>query len=222
MKLTKQKIAELAQEIKDFLMENDLAVDTSIYYNDKVERYRWSENGHFWETQDDIDPHNYFEYAAHDHILSMSFEGALYSSLNRTGYKEEEFMAIFDKYGVYYELGNAWNLTCYTIDDDTEVEYTVYKQPKETIRLYRADMDMPTELKVIMSAWYELSSLVGDIGSCVLGAGFEFEYKGNKYFMTAQSPYQGSISWETPKDKIKEMLVEIGATNITYEWGNMD
>ena len=43
----------------------------------------------------------------------MSFEGPLYEVLNGYGssHLEEEFVKIFDKYGLYYELGNAWNLT---------------------------------------------------------------------------------------------------------------
>ena len=47
----------------------------------------------------------------------MTFEGPLYEALNYGGYDEnpwqteEELTAIFRKYGLYYELGNAWNLT---------------------------------------------------------------------------------------------------------------
>lgn len=64
-------------------------------------------------TIEDIDPRRYFEYA--DGCLSMSFEGAFYSIMNNdSSYKlEEEFSAILLKYGLYYELGNAWNLSCF-------------------------------------------------------------------------------------------------------------
>ena len=47
----------------------------------------------------------------------MSFEGELYDVLNGYAYgwgkRADEFRQIFEKYGVYFELGNAWNLTCY-------------------------------------------------------------------------------------------------------------
>ena len=226
-KLAKKDIEKLVNEIKTFLEKYKLAGDVSIYYNNKVERsrtkYDEEYNSHYtWETTENVDPHNYFEYAAYNHILSMSFEGALYDSLNYSGYKVEAFLNIFRKYGLYYELGNAWNLTCF-LSDDMEVEYTVYEQPKPIYYLFRSNRENnPLELQNIMDKWYILSTQVGDCGSCVLGAGFKFEWKGEKYFMSAQSPYQGSISWETYKDEIKQMLIDVGATEIYYDWGNMD
>lgn len=226
---TKTNIEEFAKEIISFLNKENLASGVSIYFNNKVMRDRgtWDDDYNYifkWETTENVDPHDYFEYAAYDHILSMSFEGALYEVLNYTGgRKGEEFEKIFERHGLYFELGNAWNLSAYLIDDDIEVEYTKYEKPKKTIRLYRYNRtENPSDLQCIMDEWFILSSYVGDKGSCVLGAGFEFEWEGNKYFMGACSPHQGSISWEEPKDKIKEMLKEIGATDIYYRWGNMD
>lgn len=78
------------------------------------------------------------------------------------------------------------------------------------------------KFKEIAKVWFDLSEKVGDKGSCVLGAGFHFKYDDKPYFMPAQSPWQGSISWETHKDDIEEMLIAAGATDIWYEWGNMD
>lgn len=216
-KLTKTNIEELAKEIIAFLDKEELASDVRIYFNNKV----ISNEGRHWKSIENIDPHNYFG-CAYDHILSMSFEGPLYEVLNYTfGREEKGFSSIFEKWGLYYEIGDAWNLSAYPINE-MEVEYTKYKKPKETIRLYRGILSAPSELSEIMDTWYELSKEVGDIGSCVLGAGFEFEWEDSKYFMSACSPYQGSISWETHKDKIKEMLEDIGATEIYYKWGNMD
>ena len=225
--LTKTNIEELAKEITTFLEKENLVSGVSIYFNNKVMRAKgeWVDDYNYipkWEITENVNPHHYFEYCAYDHILSMSFEGPLYDILNYTfGRKEEEFSAIFDKWGLYYEFGNAWNLSAYLINDDIEVEYTKYEQPKRTIYLYRGT-DNPYELQVIMDTWYELSKEVGDKGSCVLGAGFEFEWQGDKYFMSACSPWQGSISWETNKDDIQKALENIGATNIYYRWGNMD
>ena len=218
--LTKTNIEELAKEIITFLENEGLATDVCIYFNNKVMR---NEGKQQWETTENVNPHDYFEYCAYDHILSMSFEGELYDVLNYSfGRKEEKFNAIFERWGLYYELGNAWNLSVYLRNDDVEVEYTKYKKPKRVIRLYFGNFLNPRELDDIMLTWYNLSKEVGDKGSCVLGAGFEFEWRGDKYFMPACSPYQGSISWETPKDKIWQMLEEVGATEIYYKWGNMD
>lgn len=223
--LTKTNIEELAQEIIAFLEKHELANGVSIYFNNKVIRDRGEYDNDYnyipkWETTEDVSPHNYFEYCAYDHILSMSFEGPLYEAINEYGCSGLE--EIFHKYGLYYELGNMWNLSAYLINDDVEVEYTKYQRPKRTIRLYHGDYSTPSELFEIMSAWYKLSKETGEKGSCVVGAGFEFEWQGDKYFMPACSPHQGSLSWEAHISTIKEMLEKIGATNIYYRWGNMD
>ena len=226
-KLTKTNIEALAYEIRLFLENSELANGVSIYFNNKVVRDRGDYDKDYnyiprWEITEDVDPHDYFEWAAYNHILSMSFEGPLYDVLNYSyGKKEEVFRSIFERRGLYYEFGNAWNLTVYLIDDDIEVEYTKYERQKEALHIYRHGNN-PSELQNIMDTWYELSKKVGDEGSCVVGAGFEFEWRGDKYFMSACSPYQGSISWESPRHTIKEMLETIGATNIYYNWGNMD
>jgi hypothetical protein len=227
--LTKTNIEELANEIILFLNSRSLSDSVSIYFNNKVMRSRgvWDEDYNYipnWITEENVNPHDYFEWVAYDHILSMGFEGGLYDLINyRGGATLDKFMDIFEKRGLYYELGNAWNLSVYLSDDDIEVEYTYYEQPKETIQLYRWNREAnPSELQSIMDEWFVQSSMVGDKGSCVLGAGFTFEWRGDKYFMNACSPYQGSISWEEPKDKIRNMLEEVGATEIYYKWGNMD
>ena len=228
--LTKTHIEQLANEIMEFLEKEGMMSSVSIYYNDKVVRAKTEydiETDTFscsWITEENVDPHNYFEYAAYDHILSMSFEGVLYDVLNYDGgRKEVEFYDIFKRYGLYYEFGNAWNLSAYPNDFDMEVEYTKYERPKEIIRLHRWNRGAnPDELQSIMDEWWVLSKLAGEDGSLVLGAGFSFEWNNNKYFMNACSPHQGSLSWEKPKDKIEQMLKEIGATNIYYDWGRMD
>lgn len=223
--LTKANIEQMANEIITFLETNALASDVSIYFNDKVMRgrHKWDKDDNYivyWVTEEGVDPHKYFEYAAYDHILSMSFEGGLYELLNYS--YSEEFDAIFEKYGLYYEFGNAWNLTAYTMRD-MDVEYTQYSRPKETIYLSRwKEETNPYELQKIMDKWYELSKETGDKGSCVLGAGFYFEWQDDKYFMSACSPWQGSLSWEAHTDTVKQLLKEIGATDIYYDYGRMD
>ena len=218
MKLTKAHIEVMAQEIMDYLLKKGLDMDVYIYYNNK--RIHNSSLG--LVVEEGLSPLDYFEYVNHDHILSMSFEGALYDSMNYSGRGIDGFEKIFEKYGLYYELGNAWNLSAYPINDTMEIECTKYKKPKKTIYLNPTSFSSPSELGAIMDIWYTLSKEVGDKGSCVLGAGFEFEWKDDKYFMPACSPYQGSISWETHKDAIQKMLENLGATSIRYDWGRMD
>lgn len=120
--LTTKEIEELATEIFNWLVDKSLWVDVCIYFNGK----RWStsnkDNTEFCYNErkyfeDMAEPKNYFEYVREPNILSMSFEGDLYDVLNGYAYGwgklSDEFRGIFAKYGLYFELGHAWNLTCY-------------------------------------------------------------------------------------------------------------
>lgn len=234
MKLTKIKIEELANEIKDFLIENELESDTSIYFNDKKLSFKtYDENWKRLEKselviKENVCPLDYFKYANARHILSMSFEGSLYHAINfEYNGVYDFFQNIFDKYGLYFEQGNAWNLTAYPNPglEYSDIEYTDYEDKKEKEPIYigmSRKENAPEELISIMDTWYQLSDKYGDEGSCVIGAGFEFEYDSEKYFMSACSPYQGSCSWESGIDTVRGMLNELGAKDINYNWGVMD
>ena len=214
MKLTKKKIEKLANDIVKFLEANDMIYGTCIYYNGKRINDGELEDGEF-------DPHDYFDSAAYNHILSMSFEGTPYSTLNYGGSIAEKFNKIFKKYGLYYEQGDTWNLTVYP-SDEMEVEYTVYTEPQP--RIYIRDVNdehVPTELKMIALSWKLFQEKVGDVGSYVTGAGFEFDYNGQPYFLSPCSRFQGSIAWETNMQEIKCMLEQVGAKGIYYNWGVM-
>lgn len=104
------KIEELANKIRDLLVRKKLWCDVRIYFNGKA--YEAGSNG---ETRviEKIDPHDYFKYAGD--ILSMSFEGPLYDEFNFSDDWKFEgmFTNLLKRYGYYYELGNAWNLTLY-------------------------------------------------------------------------------------------------------------
>lgn len=226
MKLTKELIDQFAYDIMKYLTKHHLDSDVCIYFNNKRMRheYNWREENPTPKlvVEENMNPHDYFEYASYDHILSMSFEGPLYDSMNYSGRHMDGLHELFEKYGVYWELGNAWNLSAYPIDDDMEIEYTMYARPKRRKDLYMWDSNVAPELRKIMDAWYKLSEAEGDKGSCVIGAGFKFTWNGDDYFMCACSPWQGSISWETHKDAVAMMLKGIGAESIFYNWGNMD
>lgn len=226
LKFTKELIEQFAHDVMAYLTKHHLDSDVCIYFNNKRMRHEYD-----WRNldmppkviiEDNMSPLDYFEYVNYNHILSMSFEGPLYESLNHTGYKEEGLRKLFEKYGVYWELGNAWNLSAYPIDDSLEIEFTPYGSPKQKKELYMWDTTIVPELRKIMDTWYKLSTFEGEKGSCVVGAGFNFTWNGEDYFMCACSPYQGSISWEANKDAVQLMLQGIGAENITYNWGIMD
>lgn len=99
-------------------------------------------------------------------------------------------------------------------------EYQVYMYSK-------FEPVLPPNLVAIQREWTRLINEGPDVGSCVLGAGFIFAYedaiyKKHKYKMPPLCGHQGSVSWEIHKDKIEALLIEAGATDIYYAWGNMD
>ena len=117
---------KLAREIYDWCKAKGLWGDNIIYFDGKA----WKSN-EFWngergkEIAEDLyefadrNAEDYFEYANPD-TLSMSFEGSLYDALNAWDLPcydgvEEELQGIFAKYGLYFEYGNAWNLSAYKI-----------------------------------------------------------------------------------------------------------
>lgn len=120
-KMTKAKIRKLAEEIRDLLLEQEMWVDVRIYFNgvafstdDGHGNYYYNDREHLVELPNE-DPHDYFEYVGP--YLSMSFEGEFYEVMNY-GYEpcvEEAFRSLLEKYGLYYELGNAWNLSVFDI-----------------------------------------------------------------------------------------------------------
>lgn len=118
-----EKAELLARDIYEWCKANDFWGDNIIYFNGKA----WS-NSEEWAgvkgkcIDDELyeyenkDPQDYFEYVREPNILSMSFEGDLNHALNYGDYSyEEKFEALFKKYGLYYEYGNAWNLSAYEL-----------------------------------------------------------------------------------------------------------
>lgn len=209
-KITKQDIETMIKEIKEFLANEGLECDICIYYNNgrDISSFSYKTMDTEWKHEEDVSPHDYFEYAATKHILSMSFEGALNHLLNGYDINDvalEKFNEIFEKYGLMYELGNSWNLTAFPIKDNIEdYEYTDYEDEDEenypeasiSLRNEKALENLKKtfpELVLVMTEWHRASKLVGDKGSCVIGAGLEFEYKGIRFFMDACSPWQGSV-----------------------------
>lgn len=118
--LTKLDIEALAVELRSWLIKNRMWSDVRIYFNGKAfatddgcGNYSYNDPDKLYVIEN-VDPHDYIEYAGD--ILTISFEGDLYALLNYDSSKTarrmiEQFNNIFRKYGLYYEFGNAWNLT---------------------------------------------------------------------------------------------------------------
>jgi len=81
---------------------------------------------------------------------------------------------------------------------------------------------IPQELNDIDQEWTSLANKHGDEGSCVIGAGFNFDFNSRKYRMTPGGKWQGSISWESYITVIRHKLHDAGAENIGYDWGDLD
>lgn len=121
-KLTKPQIRKLAKEIREFLLDRDMWIDTTIYFNgmaystdDRQGHYYYNDREHLVELHEQ-DPHRYVNYVGP--YLTMTFEGDFYDVMNgymgKYGYMvQEKFLELCHEYGLYYELGNAWNLSLY-------------------------------------------------------------------------------------------------------------
>lgn len=116
---------KLARDIYDWCKSKDLWGDNIIYFNGKAwsSSDTWSgEQGKQIDDElfeyEDRDPLEYIQYA-NPKTITMSFEGGLNHVLN--GYVpgwvklEEEFGKLFEKYGLYYEMGYSWSLAAYEL-----------------------------------------------------------------------------------------------------------
>lgn len=129
--LTEQQIEELAFKIRELMLKYEIWQDINIYFNGKCLSTRDKKTGEFHYNEADKiiineneDPKKYFSYVnTENHTISMSFEGPFYHIINDNAYHREdvefsqkvmkEFDELLDEYGLYYELGYAWSLTCY-------------------------------------------------------------------------------------------------------------
>ena len=117
----------MAKEIYEWCVERGVWTDCVIYFdgkawtNSKSWGYRGEEfgskiNDNLYEY-DGKNPCVYFEYGNPD-TLSMAFDGSeMYYVMNcywedgiYAGW-HDEFYNLIRKYGCYFELGHAWNLT---------------------------------------------------------------------------------------------------------------
>lgn len=115
----------LAKDIYDWCKAKDLWCDIIIYFDGKAWKSddTWgADKGKQIDDElfefEDRDPYDYIQYSNRD-TITMSFEGSLNHVLN--GYVpgwtklESEFGKLFEKYGLYYEMGYAWSLAAYEL-----------------------------------------------------------------------------------------------------------
>ena len=225
MKITKKDIEQMVKEIYAFCKKEHIGKYEFILFYNGCSYGNVSKN---WRKprlgrRNNQDPHDWCEYYSENNIIAIACDGQMYDLLNGDyGYGlYEKFEEIFKKYNCYLECCDSCHYDVVYLGDDVDVEYTVWKK-EEIIYLYTEDRAPDDQIKNIMISWYELSKDVGDIGSCVIGAYMEFVYKGQKYRMSPQSPYQGSVSWESPLEIVKTMLKNVGAEGIYFNYGRLD
>ena len=115
---------QLAMDIVRWCKKNSCWLDVIIYFDGKAlsSSAEWGTDkgkpiGKDLYEYENKDPRDYFEYVREPNILSMSFEGDLYYIINgyMGGTLMDDFMSLFEQYDLYFELGNAWNLTAYKL-----------------------------------------------------------------------------------------------------------
>lgn len=229
-KLTKANIEQLAKDIYAYTKEYDLGVEYLLFYNGKVfdpdgEEIRQG-NPKDWN----IDfPDNF--------IFGMVYDGDMREIMNMVWVLREGVDEIFEKYGLYLEDISPEATTAYPLDE-MEIEYT--KLPTKEIepakqeyilygpgrceeRWLYTKADYPRELDTVMVAWKAFSERYGrHDGSCIIGEGIHFDYKGNSYKMCNQGVYQGSIHFEELATKAEQWLAKLGATNMWIDYGRLD
>lgn len=240
-KLTKADLENLAKEIRRWASKNKLGKDWSLFYNGirlcyPLER---GDDGHYkyrrLPAREEKNPLDYCEYFPEEFIMGISYDGVMYDCIN--GYDKwkayDKLEGILSSYGLYLEHCDSCHACMCEAEFGMEVEYTICER-KKIIRLYRPgrssyehdysneNPEYPRELDKVMNFWMEESTKVGDIGGCVLGEYLEFVYKGKRYRMSAQSPYQGEMSWIQPLPEVKAMLTEMGVTEMYFNHGRLD
>lgn len=120
--LTSEQIEELADRIYKLFKKNDIWRNARIFFNgnaidnkDENADYHYDGSVYFhW----DMNPRLYFEHVNPDHILSMSFDEPIYHMFHYKKYKSvlRKFNELLTQFGLRYEFGDMWNLTCYYAD----------------------------------------------------------------------------------------------------------
>ena len=126
-KLSSAQIRKMAEEIRKFFLDNDMWVDTRIYFNGKAFStddeygYYYNDPNHLVVLEDQ-DPHKYVDYVGD--VLTITSEGDFCGAMNNYceyGSKwdwkiQEGFNDILKTYGCYAEEGHHWSWGVYYND----------------------------------------------------------------------------------------------------------
>ena len=92
----------------------------------------------------------------------------------------------------------------------------VYNQGSDNVK----NKNIDSNILSIADYWFELSNSHHIRNKMeVVGSKFVFDYLGDEYHLFSQSPNNYEESFKSYINLILEMLVDIGATNITYRVG---
>ena len=120
--ITPTNMKKLAEEIIDFLTEEELFWDVCIY----VDNQAWQSNkysgtevtetqtkkGNKYYVKTDVDVTKQLEYN-NPKTITMTFEGPLYHMVNEHAYDQKLDKLFLNKYGLYFEQGYAWSMAAY-------------------------------------------------------------------------------------------------------------
>lgn len=110
----KRKNKYMADAIKKWMLENEVADDSRIYFNGKCySSIGYGENAKY-ETLHDIKGSDYTKYA-NDDTITMTYEGIFHSVINSEYGRVmlDSFDRLIESFGYYYELGHSWSLSLY-------------------------------------------------------------------------------------------------------------
>lgn len=222
MNLTKNIQKEMISDVKNFMDRHGYR-DNWCYLWDGKEYYTRYDHGKLIHEEKRMEPKDYCEYFPEKFILGFGFDGDAYDMVNGySGFDDfEKFQNIFKRYNCWIQ--NANGASWYVDSDNENTDYYISQKVEEPCCwIYRQAQAPDDIIRSIMKKWWEWSYAVGDYGACVVGEYLEFVYHGKRYRMTAQSPWQGELSWTKPLGQVERMLSEAGATGIYWNCGKMD
>ena len=113
--MERTKKTQIAKAIEKWGKLHGLLYDTRIYFSNKAWAY---DSDGKRSIIKDVKATDYFQYG-NDDTVSVSFEGPMYEVFeygwSNKGQQAilDEFIELIDSLGVWYERGNAWNLSIY-------------------------------------------------------------------------------------------------------------
>lgn len=128
--LTKDKKISIAENIISFMLKKGLFQEMAVYvcgycYTSYPRadylKVRTPDGVYYRSHHNDVDVAQITSYCNPD-LITITFEGTFYNIVNADGTSkesmrlEQEFSDLLEKYGLYYELGHAWNLSVYPIE----------------------------------------------------------------------------------------------------------